>query len=430
MCLRIDASHPDTGGTQCLGGGPRRAGHDRARRTAAHGGGAEVMERRWTGRCAARQRRFAGVTAGAAFLLAASARPASAHERWFVQGGDAPVEPSAVFSGVTLLALAVIAAAVGAAWLADRLLALRGEPVPLARLGVAGLTKLYAWIPPVLAIHAAIPLLSNGVTLHLFAPNLALPRTLGGGLLAMAQILVALSFLYGALTRGGAILLALAGLAGLSYFHPLLVLEHSGLLGIAVFLYITGRGPFAVDALVGRLGHPRLDLLPYAVPALRVLTGVSVVVLGFTEKLWNFDLARQFLDEYRFNFTTATPFPLTDDQFILAAGLVEVTVGALLIAGFVTRLVILVALVPFNLSVPFFGWGELVGHLPVYGALVVLLIWGAGQDLAPYLRAVEEAESQAAPEATGTPEGEGAADPSGIPAAGLWARVRRVFGGG
>ncbi|HEY8598019.1 MAG TPA: hypothetical protein VIL85_06280, partial [Thermomicrobiales bacterium] len=185
------------------------------------------------------------------------------------------------------------------------------------------------------------------------------------------------------------------GLAGMLYFHPLLVLEHCGLLGIAAFLYITGRGPFAVDALVGRLGHPRLHLLPYAVPTLRVLAGFSVVVLGFTEKLWNFDLAQRFLAEHPFNFTAATPFPLTDEQFILAAGLVEVTVGALLISGFVTRLVILVALVPFNLTVPFFGWGELVGHLPIYGIMVVLLLWGAGQDMAPYIRAVEEAEARA-----------------------------------
>ncbi len=353
------------------------------------------MVRRWSGYPGARQRRFAGVTAGVALSLAASARSASAHERWFVQGGDAPVHPGAVFSWVTLLALAVIAVAVGAAWLIDRFLARRRGTLPLARLGIGGLTKLYAWIPPVLAVHAAVPLLSSGVSLHLFAPNLELPRTLGGGLLAMAQILVALSFLYGVFTRGGAILLALTGLAGMRYFHPLLVLEHCGLLGIAVFLYLTGRGPFAVDALVGRLGHPRLRLLPYAVPALRVLTGFSVVVLGFTEKLWNFDLARQFLTEHPFNFTAATPFPLTDEQFILAAGLVEVTVGALLISGFVTRLVILVALVPFNLSVPFFGWGELVGHLPIYGALVVLLIWGTGQDLAPYIRSVEEAEARA-----------------------------------
>ena len=354
------------------------------------------MVRQWAGRWAGRERRFVAALAGALLLLAVSAPRAAAHERWFVRGGAAPIQLGAVFSGVTLLALAVMGGAVAAAWLAERLIARRpGLFPPLERLGLKGLTNIYAWVPPVLAVHAAIPLLVNGVGLRLFAPNLELPRTLGGGLLAMAQILVALSFLYGGLTRVGAILLALTGLAGMYYFPPLLVLEHCGLLGIAVFLYIAGRGPFAVDALVGRLGHPRLRLLPYAVPALRILTGFSIVVLGFTEKLWNFDLARQFLTEQRFNFTAATPFPLTNDQFILAAGLIEATIGVLLISGYLTRPVILGALVPFNLSVPFFGWQELIGHMPVYGALVVLLIWGAGQNLAPYIRAVEQAEARA-----------------------------------
>jgi uncharacterized membrane protein YphA (DoxX/SURF4 family) len=333
--------------------------------------------------------------AALAALLAPPAR-AAAHERWFVEDGDAPVSAEAVFSGVTLLALAVMAAAVGAAWLAARLAARRrGVAPPLERLGIKSLDNLYAWIPPVLAVHAAVPLLVQGVGLRLFAPNLELPRTLAGGLLAMAQIVIALSFLYGALTRVGAVLLAVTGLAGMFFFHPLLVLEHCSLLGIAVFLYITGRGPFSVDAQIGRLGHPRLRLLPYAVPALRLLTGFALIVLGFTEKLWNFALAREFLRTHNFNFTAATPLPLTDDQFILAAGLVEVTVGALIMSGLWIRPVILAALLPFNLSVPFFGWGELIGHLPVYGTMVVLLIWGAGQDLAPYIRSVEQAEARA-----------------------------------
>ena len=56
---------------------------------------------------------------------------------------------------------------------------------------------------------------------------------------------------------------------------------------------------------------------------------------------------------------------------------------------------VLLASLPFNLTVPFFGWPELVGHLPTYGVVVVLLIWGAGQDLTPYIRSVEQVEARA-----------------------------------
>ncbi|HEY8851079.1 MAG TPA: hypothetical protein VIM36_02790 [Gemmatimonadaceae bacterium] len=48
----------------------------------------------------------------------------------------------------------------------------------------------------------------------------------------------------------------------------------------------------------------------------------------------------------------------------------------MLIAGTYVRLVILVTLIPFNLTLPFLGWRELVGHLPTYGMLALLLLWG------------------------------------------------------
>jgi uncharacterized membrane protein YphA (DoxX/SURF4 family) len=321
-------------------------------------------------------------------------RGAAAHERWFVQGGAQPVRIGDILSGTTVLALVTMGVVVLLAWLAARLVATRRRLLPFNRLGIASLAHLYAWLPPVLAIHAAVPLIVNGVSLRLFAPNLALPWTLAGGVLALAEIVVALSFLYGAFTRAAAIVLALIGLVGMLFFSPWLVLEHCDLLGIAAFLYCTGRGPYSVDALIGRAGRPNLRLLPYAVPALRVLTGFAIVVLGFTEKLWNRDLALAFLRTYPFNVTQSLPITLSDAQFVVAAGLVEVSIGALIMSGLWTRPVILLTWLPFNLTLPFLGWVELVGHLPTYGTMVVLLLWGAGQDLTPYIRAVERAEAR------------------------------------
>jgi uncharacterized membrane protein YphA (DoxX/SURF4 family) len=318
---------------------------------------------------------------GAALLASGTALApgVAAHERWFTPGGYAPIRTEDVFSAVTILAFAVVAAVLGLAWLADRLAGRRTDAAPmLIGIDPRGVANLYAWIPPLLALHAAVPLIISGVELQLFVPNLPLPRNIFGLLLALAQIVIALGFLYGAFTRAAAILLALVGLAGMLAVHPLYVLEHCDLLGIAGFLYLTGRGPYSVDALLRRTGQPQERLLSRAVPTLRVLTGASLVVLGFTEKLWNRQLARDFLGLYPLNFTTALPMTLTDDQFIIVAGLIEVTIGALIISGLWTRTVILLAWLPFNLSVPFFGWIELVGHLPTYGTMAVLLIWSTG----------------------------------------------------
>ena len=324
------------------------------------------------------------IAAGALVTGGTSLAPeAAAHERWFTPGGYAPIRTEEVFTLVTILALGTIAAALAVAWGLDRLAARRRLADPsLAALGLHDIDRLYAWVPPLLALHAAVPLIVSGVELQLFVPNLPLPENIVGLLLALGQIVVALGFLYGAFTRVAAMLLALVGLVGMTLVHPLYVLEHCDLLGIAAFLYLTGRGPYSVDALIGRGRHLRTDLLPFAVPVLRVLTGTSLVVLGFTEKLWNRQLARDFLTLYPINFTNALPITLTDDQFIVVAGLVEVTIGALLISGLWTRTVILVAWLPFNLSVPLFGWVELVGHLPTYGTIAVLLILGTGRQVA------------------------------------------------
>jgi hypothetical protein len=42
---------------------------------------------------------------------------------------------------------------------------------------------------------------------------------------------------------------------------------------------------------------------------------------------------------------------------------------------------VLIAGIPFNATLWFFGTSELVGHLPVYGAMLVLLVYGSDRRL-------------------------------------------------
>jgi hypothetical protein len=51
--------------------------------------------------------------------------------------------------------------------------------------------------------------------------------------------------------------------------------------------------------------------------------------------------------------------------------------GLLLISGALPQAVVLIAGVPFNATLWFFGINELVGHLPVYGAMLALLVYGS-----------------------------------------------------
>jgi hypothetical protein len=171
--------------------------------------------------------------------------------------------------------------------------------------------------------------------------------------------------------------LAWIWLVGAIVFGPLRLIEHTEILGIAFFIFATGRGPLAFDQALDRLNKPVEQLIPYAVPVLRVALGIALTVVAFTEKIWNVPMAVAFLQDHHFNFFPYIGMTSIDDvRFVLIAGTIELIVGLMLITGTYLRLVILITLIPFNLTLPFMGWRELVGHLPTYGILALLLLWG------------------------------------------------------
>lgn len=301
------------------------------------------------------------------------------HERWFLDETKFPVQFNTWSSLNSLIPVAV---AVGITVIATVIYRARGRqsvvPGPIA-LGMPweNYVKLLTWVPLVIGVHMGVTLLVGGVSRQLFVPNLELPINLLGGVLGMVEIAIALSFIYGALARPAAAALAILWILGMLVFGPLRLIEHAEIVGIAFFLFATGRGPLAFDMALDRLNKPVKPLIPYAVPALRVALGIGLTVVAFTEKLWNIPMGLAFLSDHHFNFFPYIGLSGIDDtKFLLIAGTVELLVGLMLIAGTYVRLIILVTLIPFNLTLPFLGWRELVGHLPIYGILALLLLWG------------------------------------------------------
>ena len=301
------------------------------------------------------------------------------HERWFLDESRFPVQFDTWSSANSLLPIAV---AVGVTAVATLIYRARGRhsvvPGPVA-LGMPweNYVRLLTWVPLVIGVHMGVTLLVSGISRQLFIPNLVLPVNFLGGLLGMIEIAIALSFIYGALTRPAAAVLAFIWLVGTMVFGPLRLIEHTEILGIAFFLFVAGRGPLSFDMALDKLNRPIRPLIHYAVPVLRIALGVGLTVVAFTEKIWNVPMALAFLTDHNFNFFPYIGMPSIDDtKFVLLAGTVELIVGLMLIAGTYVRLVILIALIPFNLTLPFMGWRELVGHLPTYGVLALLLLWG------------------------------------------------------
>ena len=312
------------------------------------------------------------------------------HERWFVDSGPFPLRWEAVTRPGALMAVGVaVAVAVGAALLWRRTGRKPIIPGPFA-LGADGrsLAILYGAIPLMLAVHLAVPLIVSGINVELFVPNLVM-RAPGAvpvqspfsAVAAVLEIGIALALVYGAFTRLAALALVLLWVAGAVAFGPVRLLEHALIPGMALTLWITARGPFAVDALLSsRLGRPALGLIDWAMTPLRIGTGISLVTLALSEKLWNLPLGLAFLERYPVNFLPSLGLPVGDETFLLMAGTVELLAGLLLLTNVYLRAGIVVLWLPFNLTLAVFGWRELVGHLPIYGAIAALAVWGQGSE--------------------------------------------------
>ena len=310
-----------------------------------------------------------------AFLLAVLPRTAFAHEKWFTDPVYHPTDWALVFSGRTAVALGGGLAAVAVAGLLQRLIGDPGWPrLPFLHRMASGDVKL-------LAVQTAIALIYMAVRLALLVPQLTLAPSPLGFAVAAVEVAIAFSFITGVLDRAGAVALLLLGLLVLVLNGPLTLLAQAHYAGIAVAVLLVGSSRQI------RAPRPPFDAPEWAargVAILRVLTGVAILSLALGDKIWNPDLGRAFLEGYpHFNVThalagTGLPIALSDDVFVLAAGVIETAAGLLLLSGFLTRAVILVLLVPFNLTVPFLPAEEMIGHLPIFGILYVLLIHGAG----------------------------------------------------
>src|SRR6185437_15312401 len=150
-----------------------------------------------------------------------------------------------------------------------------------------------------------------------------MPVNLLGGVLGLAEIAIALSFIYGALARIAAAALGVLWLAGVIVFGPIRLLEHTEILGVAFFLFALGRGPLAFDRALEWLHRPIDRLAPYAVPVLRISLGFGMALVAFTEKLWNLPMGLSFLAAHHFNFFPAIGLPAIDNtRFLIMAGTV------------------------------------------------------------------------------------------------------------
>src|SRR5262245_1896055 len=242
-------------------------------------------------------------------------RPPTRSGSWTPRRTRRPGLPLSAPPGIVGVAVAIVLTVVaGVAWHALD----RRNLIPGPDLGAeeSSLTKFYALVPLMLAVHVAVPLLALVLRGERFSPNNRLP---GAWVywMGVVQIGVCLSFVYGGLTQLAAIVLAALWVAGIGVLGLEAMLENLHYLGFAAFFFLTGRGPYAIDRLLFPALEPSPALARRAMIFLRAATGLGLAVVAFTEKLADPALAQAFLQRYALNFTPWLGIPISDQVFVL-----------------------------------------------------------------------------------------------------------------
>lgn len=121
----------------------------------------------------------------------------------------------------------------------------------------------------------------------------------------------------------------------------------------------------------------------YSIAFLRVTLGVSLIALALTEKLLQPELALNVLAQYPLNFIQHLGMTFSDSWFVLGAGMVELLIGIFFVLGLMVRTTALVIMGLMAASNAYFFCAgnyslaimELIGHLPVFAAGVLLLFY-------------------------------------------------------
>jgi hypothetical protein len=293
------------------------------------------------------------------------------HEAWFTDARP-PYDWSFALEPASLLVI-------GGAVLIALLWRMAAARLPSPELPfLRSIGRLSPYVPRLLGIHAGVSLLAQAARGTYLAPSLDLPESPFGSALAIAEGVLGVWLVTGYRIRPAAWVLVAAGPLGMLSYGPVPILERVDLLGVALFLALlppedTPGG--AVDAGPDRVRMPLFTL--------RAAAGGALIILAFTEKLARPGLALALLDRFpAFNVLDAVGIPVDDLTFVRLAGAVELLFGLLIISGALPQIAVIVAGIPFNATLFFLGTEELIGHLPLYGAMLALLVYGSSERFA------------------------------------------------
>ena len=224
------------------------------------------------------------------------------------------------------------------------------------------------------ALHVGVALIWAATGGMLFVPSLRVERDELGFVLLVVEGVCGVLLLVGFGTRVAAVALALLGVVAMMPFNFESILEQVHILGIAIFLFITGRGAVSIDRVFRQQRALKVAEAPaVALTLLRVCMGVGIAFGALTEKLLDPDLANALLTERPY-LNIVAGFGVSNGQFAYVAGLIELVIGWSSCQDSSRVRSWRVGAAIFTITVPVFGWLELLGHLPYFGIMLTLFI--------------------------------------------------------
>ena len=288
------------------------------------------------------------------------------HVKWFTDPRPHPTRYELLLSWPVIAAFLIALAAAGVAYLIQHRV-----PEPRA---VRSLERYAKTGPLALRIALGVSLAAAAIAGWLFVPSLPVERDAAGYAILGVETLCGLLILFGLFTRAAAVVLAILGALAMFPFNVESILEQVHILGIAVFLFITGPGAVSLDTRRrAQRAFAHADAPAAALNLLRIAMGFGIAYGALTEKLLNPPLAQALLDQSPF-LNVLRPLGVSDPLFIWLAGLTELVVGIVVLSGQITRPVMAVGFALFTVTLVVFGLPEFIGHLPFYGIMLTLFI--------------------------------------------------------
>ncbi len=306
-----------------------------------------------------------------------SVKPAFGHERWFVDKGTHSTDSfpfdsitvAVVFGAIAILALAIaVERSRFHNWAAS-------IPERMQRFLPIG----SEW--RVVATLTGVMLIANAVSGVYLASDLVLPEGWPSTFGRYAQALIGLTLLSQvSFALAGALVLVVAIPVAIWFFPAASLADYAIeylALGMAMVFVGLSSCPDQLACRVVKSKPERFAHLP--LPIMRIGLGLSLVVLALHNKLLDPDIALTFLDAHDLNFVAVSGFAgFSNLHFVFAAGVAELLLGVLIVAGILTRLATLALFGFFSLTLAILGVVELVGHLPLFGVALLLAYRGPG----------------------------------------------------